>query len=490
MLLLWLDAWFVSCFLALSGLAIGTTAQSWSCPLSINPTDILRADNTTQNFGRLRISGRTLAFVEWEWLLNSSARIVRFGRDDETTAIPEDFIIPNNATSLDLARDGNLVAVTFRNDSLPEEDPSCNWHCSHVVRFYERTVDSNNNGWLAARGSDLVVQTKWDYILSFNGPGNVLAVRTWRNYDVAVTVYQYNENSAQWSQLGNEIPTGERGDQSLAKSVLRMAVSHSNGNGRVQIYGYSNLGGNWELEDDLEGDNNESMQFGRSLAMNGDGTVLVVGSIGGVDLLVRNHGNNGVLWSRQASLKPNDPLASDNWFGNSVGISNDGQTVVVGSRARTFNGLYAAGRVYLFKRFGHNTNDDAKQWYQVATMEGSNMDDFLGEYVAIDEQATFIAATTASESDDYLRYAKIGRCIESAATSTTPLPTPQPSPSPTQVPSARPTMKPLVTPSQSQWPSTQPPTVTAESPAQHTFPHSNLFLIVVMLSTTYLQAQC
>ena len=78
-----------------------------------------------------------------------------------------------------------------------------------------------------------------------------------------------------------------------------------------------------------------SDQFGISVSMSGDGNTAVIGAYGDDDkgsdsgsayIFVRN----GNVWTQQSKLVASDGAASDR-FGNSVSISGDGNTAIVGA---------------------------------------------------------------------------------------------------------------------------------------------------------------
>ena len=82
----------------------------------------------------------------------------------------------------------------------------------------------------------------------------------------------------------------------------------------------------------------EDDAFGKSVALSGDGMTLAVGAEAedGAGNLVRQSGavyifvRNGLDWSQQAYLKASNAAAGD-FFGRSVSLSNDGNTLAVGA---------------------------------------------------------------------------------------------------------------------------------------------------------------
>ncbi len=94
----------------------------------------------------------------------------------------------------------------------------------------------------------------------------------------------------------------------------------------------------------------ENDQFGYSVSLSSDGNTLAVGAIGegsnaiGIDRDQDNTAPNagavyvfsrsGTIWTQQAYLKARRPDADD-WFGYSVSLSRDGNTLAVGAKMKT-----------------------------------------------------------------------------------------------------------------------------------------------------------
>ena len=127
----------------------------------------------------------------------------------------------------------------------------------------------------------------------------------------------------------------------------------------------------------------ENDQFGWSVAISGDGLTAVVGAnlddspavnAGSAYIYI----NSGGTWSEQAKLVASDQAAVD-WFGYSVAISDDGNTVIVGSRYSN-NPAAETGSAYVFTRSGTT-------WAQQAELVASDAagNDQFGFSVAISD---------------------------------------------------------------------------------------------------------
>jgi len=95
--------------------------------------------------------------------------------------------------------------------------------------------------------------------------------------------------------------------------------------------------------------------FGYSVSLSGDGNTAIVGAFeedagggnaGAAYIFVRN----GVVWSQQQKLTASDAEADD-YFGYSVSVSSDGNTSLVGAYCEDAGGIYA-GAAYVFVRSG------------------------------------------------------------------------------------------------------------------------------------------
>ncbi len=160
--------------------------------------------------------------------------------------------------------------------------------------------------------------------------------------------------------------------------------------------------------------------FGGSVALSSDGNTMAVGAqnedsnASGVDGDETNDGatNSGAVyvfargtggaWTQQAYLKASntdaDPEFAEDFFGLSVAISADGNTLAVGATREdsvatgvngdeTDNSARFAGAVYVF------TRDTGGVWTQQAYVKASNTDavDFFGRSVALSADGNTLA---------------------------------------------------------------------------------------------------
>jgi hypothetical protein len=165
-------------------------------------------------------------------------------------------------------------------------------------------------------------------------------------------------------KVGPAGPTGETGETGLGYDVVVSAK-------------YSNVATAKIISSDLD-----SGQFGDSVAISEDGTTAIVGKPqdstspnvynGSAYIFVKS----GDTWVEQAKLDALDKGNFDN-FGNSVAISDDGNTVLIGSYQKT--GTYSnQGAAYAFVRYGTD-------WYYMSQLAASdpNPQDQFGYSVAL-----------------------------------------------------------------------------------------------------------
>lgn len=117
-------------------------------------------------------------------------------------------------------------------------------------------------------------------------------------------------------------------------------------------------------------DPSRNQQFGRSVALTADGSVAVIGawkdddggsSAGAAYVFV----NEGSLWKQQSKLVASDSSNGDN-FGISVGISAEGETIIVGSYLVS-EPFFMIGAAYVYQ-----FDDSRTRWIEQAKLMASD----------------------------------------------------------------------------------------------------------------------
>jgi len=252
----------------------------------------------------------------------------------------------------------------------------------------------------------------------------------------AGAVYVFSRNSGSWSQQAYvKASNSEAGDlfgysmalSSDGNTLVVGALGEDSNAGAVYVF--SRNSGSWSQQAYVKASNFEAGDlFGRSMALSGDGTTLAVGAnsedsnatgistdgtgednnsaseAGAVYVFNRNSGS----WSQQAYVKASNAEAAD-WFGRSMALNSDGNTLVVGalhedSNARGIstngsgeedNSATNAGAVYVFSR-------NSGSWSQQAYAKASNAeaDDRFGRSMALSSDGNTLVVGALREDSN------------------------------------------------------------------------------------------
>jgi hypothetical protein len=149
----------------------------------------------------------------------------------------------------------------------------------------------------------------------------------------------------------------------------------------------------------LGNDTITSDSFGSSTAMSGDGSLLVSGA--------SEHNQTGAvyvfslggdsLYSQIQKIVSDDIATGDN-FGISVDISKDGSVIVVGASGTTIAGKSNFGCAYVFRKSGNSWIQEAKLFTSLLSTTTSQP--FFGSNVAISGDGNTIVVSNKSETKD------------------------------------------------------------------------------------------
>ena len=279
--------------------------------------------------------------------------------------------------SISLSDDGNTIAIGARyNDGGGSN--------SGHVRIY----DWNGSAW-TQRGLDIDGEAANDEMgqsVALSSDTNSLVVGSpWNdgNGSKSGSVRVYDWNGSAWVQRGTDID-GESGNNyngqsvsiSADGSVIAMGAVKNNGSaGHVRIYSWN--GSAWvQRGSDIDGETAND-ETGQSIALSADGTTVVMGAQfnagGGINSgHARVFDWNGSAWvQRGADI---DGESSGDNSGISVSISDDGDSIAIGARSNDGAGADAGqARVY-------NWNGSA--WVQRgADIDGESSGDKSGQSV-------------------------------------------------------------------------------------------------------------
>lgn len=146
--------------------------------------------------------------------------------------------------------------------------------------------------------------------------------------------------------------------------------------------------------------------FGDSIALSGDGNTAIVGAgydttprgvnAGSAYIFVRN--SNG-LWTQQQKLTASDGARYD-YFGEAVALSDDGRTAIVGAADAMIGSAREAGAAYIFTR---NASGVWSQQQKLFLSYPENRQDVFGASVALsgDGNTAFVGAPAESITAEY-----------------------------------------------------------------------------------------
>lgn len=170
-------------------------------------------------------------------------------------------------------------------------------------------------------------------------------------------------------------------------------------------YVFDGAGESWDQQSKLaasDGDTND--EFGRSVAVSGDGTTALVGAQYDEDPNGKNAGAvyvfeaTGESWRQQAKFAPDDGDTGDE-FGT-VAVSNDGTTALVGAPLGGGPSGPRTGAAYVFSGDGGSWSQQAK-----LTPDDGNENDQFGSAIALSDDGTaaLVGAKNANGPDGTAR---------------------------------------------------------------------------------------
>jgi len=168
-------------------------------------------------------------------------------------------------------------------------------------------------------------------------------------------------------------------------NTLAVAAPHPNQFGAGGIYVYIRSGNTWITETKIP-------YTGGSVAISSNGTTLAVGS--GVELGV--YIRSGVnTWTSQANIPaPELNSQQDQNFGDQISISSDGNTLAISASGYDLPSTYTnEGIVYVYTRSGNTWNQ-----HQRIQASDYDANDYFGSSVAITSDGNTLVVGAASES--------------------------------------------------------------------------------------------
>ena len=250
-------------------------------------------------------------------------------------------------------------------------------------------------------GSDIYGQSVGDYSgtsVSMSADGSIVAIGSPYNDDNGEDSGQvrvYKNIAGSWTQMGADIEGdpiwGYSGwSVSLSADGLTLAIGAPEAYdetlsyaGQVKIFRYT--ASSWlQIGDSIIGELQYDDHAGNAVSLSADGSIIAIASYG-LDHFrgrVRVFENQADVWVQIGDSMDGSTIGEE--FGNSLEITNDGTTLVVGAPNYANNGI---GYVKVFKNI-------AGEWVQVgATINGDELNARFGWAVSINETGDRIAVS-------------------------------------------------------------------------------------------------
>jgi hypothetical protein len=367
-------------------------------------------------------------------------------------------------TSISLSDDGNTLAVgAISEDSnatgIGGDETNNSAQSAGAAYLFTRTAGVwSQQAYVKASNTDPL--DAFGFSVSLSGDGDTLAVGAYTEDSNATgvggseadnsqtnpgAVYLFTRTTGTWSQQayvkastaedidlfgysvalngdGNTLAVGASNESSVATGIGGDETSNA-ATGAGAVYVFTRTGGVWSQQAYVKASNTgQTDRFGSIVSISDDGNTLAVGAyqedsnatgINGAEA-DNSAGNAGAVyvftrtsgtWSQQAYVKASNTAASD-WFGLTISLSDDGNTLAVGalledSNVTGINGdetstaASGSGAAYVFTRV-------AGVWSQLTYVKASNTaaTDNFGRSISISGDANTLAVSANLEDSN------------------------------------------------------------------------------------------
>lgn len=273
-----------------------------------------------------------------------------------------------NSGNVSVSGDGNTIAVQGISDSSNEKT------CVRIYRYSNSTWNLVGAAINAKSANDA-----FGLGMSLSDNGEIIAVGA-RAYHGSGTergqIRIFKLDNGSWVQLGSDI-NGKSDGEGFGSSVslsddgtkLVAGASENPGGGitRGQVRIYSLVNNDWVEEDEINGDLNNN-SFGRIVSISGDGLTFIAGS----GNFARVYSSNNSNWTQRGS----DIAISNSGANFNVSLSDDANSFVIGSQYDNGGGIQR-GRVQIYAW-------ENGAWSQKGNnIDGEYDYDYSGESVAL-----------------------------------------------------------------------------------------------------------
>jgi hypothetical protein len=273
--------------------------------------------------------------------------------------------------SVSLSSDGNTAIVGGRGE---DTSPNTGNGAAYIFTRYSSggVLTSTWTEQAKLLASDAASNDEFGFSVALSGDGNTAIVGA-VNEDTSPTsnngaVYVYTKSGTTWTEQAKLIASDLATDDTFGGSISLSAdgniaiigayaesTSPNSNNGAAYVFTRS--GSTWtEQAKLLASDASAFDQFGFSVAISSDGTTAIVGAPFEDTGAATNQGaayvftRSGSTWTQQQKLLASDAATGDT-FGNSVSISADGNTVLIGAYQEDTS-FSNQGAAYVFTRSG------------------------------------------------------------------------------------------------------------------------------------------
>ena len=209
--------------------------------------------------------------------------------------------------------------------------------------------------------------------------------------------YVKASNVLEEALFGNSVSLSSNG------STLAVGAEYEFSDYSGAAYIFTRTGSTWSEQKFLKAsDKAEYDEFGSSVSLSGDGSTLAVGARVGDSAAAADSGvvymfaRTGTDWPEQQKVSASGLLAEDE-FGYSVSLNSDGTTLAVGA-PRESSDVTGIGAAYIFTRTGTSWSQQEKV---VATSQGQ--EDYFGYSISLSGDGNTLAVGAKGEDSSAVR---------------------------------------------------------------------------------------
>ena len=326
----------------------------------------------------------------------------------------------NFGISVAMSGDGTKVIVgAYREDS---------GGLNRAGAAYIYTYDSSSSSWgtgVKIQASDKETSDYFGWSVAMNSDGTRIIVGAYAE-DAAdevgqagdlvdagsAYIYTYDSSSSSWDtgtkivapdretldEFGWSVAMNSAGTRVIVGARYEDFGSRPTNAGAAYIYTYDSSSSSWDTGTKIvASDPENSDHFGGAVAMNSDGTRVIVGAPNEDPGGITNAGSvyiyayDGSSWAQEAKIVASDPESSD-YLGNRVAMNSDGTRIIAGANGEDFGGDTNAGSAYIFTYDGSNWVQHAK----IGASDSASSDNF-GYSVAMSGDGAKVIAGAPNE---------------------------------------------------------------------------------------------